>query len=94
MRTRSPLAHALGAAATLLLGCADQVECVARVTDGARTFEGTARGPAREPRDRANLEREALRDACRGMCADDRACAARCVTDVSAAKLGGQVSCK
>jgi hypothetical protein len=75
-------------------GCAKDVECVARVTDGARTFEGKATGKRDGSKDLARLERDALRDACRGMCGGDGACVARCVTDVSAGKLGGQVECR
>jgi hypothetical protein len=82
-------AAALGAGA-----CSGEIECKTEVATGAATFLGKAVGKA----DNDALRRESLRDACRQKCGAEKAvmidaCAATCVTDVGATKLGGRTTC-
>lgn len=76
-------------------GCSGgEIECKTEVTTGAASYTGKASGKKED----AALRRESERDACRQKCAAERAqmvdaCAAACVTDVAAQKLGGRTTC-
>lgn len=74
-------------------GCSE-ARCTTEITDGTATFKGAAEGKKDQPK----LDRDAMRDACRQRCASQKAevpdaCAARCMTDIDAAKLGARTSC-
>jgi hypothetical protein len=76
-------------------GCRSSVECTAEVTAGAGTFKGTAKGPESDVR---LLRRQAVKDGCEKMCAGAQAgssegCAARCVVDAEAGKVGAKTKC-
>ncbi|MCC6556501.1 MAG: hypothetical protein IT372_26380 [Polyangiaceae bacterium] len=74
-------------------GCG-KARCTAEITDGTATYKGAAEGK----KGQLKLDRDAIRDACRQMCAAQKApvpdaCAARCAADVDGAKIGAKTSC-
>ena len=75
-------------------GCKKHVECTAEVTEGAGSFKSTTKG---EEVDTPSLRRDAVRDACSKMCAGDKdppkGCAARCLVDAEAGKVGAKIDC-
>ena len=94
---RAPaLASSLLAIAALVLlsgisGCKKNVECTAEVTAGNGSFKSTTRG---EETDTPLLRREAVREACARMCSGDtKGCAARCLVDAEAGKVGAKIDC-
>ena len=69
--------------------------CSAEVTDGNGRFAAVA---SATPSAASGLRKQALQAACERMCgyrkeAKPKACAARCVVDVGAGKMGGRMSC-
>jgi hypothetical protein len=87
---------ALAIAAIGLSGCKKNVECTAEVTAGAGSFKSTTTG---EEVDTPTLRREAVREACSKMCAPEagkeapKGCAARCLVDAEAGKVGAKIDC-
>ena len=99
--TQRPLRIAALALASALLttaasACKKNVECTAEVTAGAGTFKSSTKG---EEVDTPTLRREAVRDACGKMCTPPgekeatKGCAARCLVDAEAGKVGAKIDC-
>lgn len=89
-----PLLLCAALVALAVAGCGGKARCTAEVADGTATYTGAADGKKGQP----NLDREARRDACRQKCAAEKAvmpdaCAARCVVDIDAQKIGARVRC-
>ena len=84
----------LAIAALTSIGCKKHVECTAEVTEGAGSFKSTTKG---EEPDTPRLRREAVREACAKMCESDKdapkGCAARCLVDAEAGKVGAKIDC-
>jgi hypothetical protein len=92
---RVAVAVALLALVALGAGCKKGVTCATELKDGEATFRGSAKGEKED----GSLRDNAMRDACRQLCAAKPAelvdaCASTCVTDVTAAKLGAKTTCE
>lgn len=84
----------LAALSPQLCACSGEVRCKSEVTDGSESFTGFATGKA----ETEALRKSSLRDACVQRCASAKAavidpCAAACVVDVDAKKLGAKTTC-
>ncbi len=87
-------AIAIALAALTLSACKRTIKCTAEVTAGAGSFKATTTG---EDTDKPSLRREAVRDACKTMCEGGKdtsqGCAARCLVDAEAGKVGAKIDC-
>jgi len=89
------LALALATALPLAMsGCKPNTECAAEVMTGAGAYKGKASGPAGD----VSVRRKATKDACTRMCLETKSvsldtCAARCVVDAEAGKVGVKLKC-
>lgn len=91
--SRLLLGFALAAAAASA-GCSRNADCIAEISDAKGTYKGVSHGQKGQPQ----LDREAVRDACRQMCAANKSemldvCADRCLTDADGAKLSARTHC-
>jgi hypothetical protein len=82
------------AAAAGSAGCNRNADCVAEISDAKATYKGASHGQKGQPQ----LDRDAVRDACRQMCAANKAempdaCATGCLADADGGKLSARTNC-
>lgn len=73
--------------------CHTSKRCSCELTEGAGTVSATAEGRGELPA----VRKQAIRDACTGLCAKKgepgEACIARCAVDAETGKIGARIRC-